>query len=535
MAIRIGAALGAVLRSGSITLFSPDDDGHVSLAMSGDANGLALGRDDKGPLIIVGDSEGRLQLISDAYVVAIAQKVAQLPIPKLLSQEARDRLARASFQELLHLPDEDTRRALHQLHQYIRSSAVGRVIDGEIAELAAADKLMAVGTARGQVHFVDLREGTRTAGLRPLQVPGSVEALAWDPEGRYLAVAARAFGVLVFEPARAPHAPGLTHLLPEGKTAAAAAFSPSMRRLAIVGADDRIRVGMADESGAIVECQDAIKDQRALAWSADETHLASGGGEGLKIWNVSQGCRLAGAARFAEPVTELAWRPDGREVTVLVGDRTGAEKSPRAIIGIDAAHPEQRRWESTGDQGAVTTFAWQPGGKAVLGYAPRLRHFLLWDPERTDMTRFAVQGGAMAAAGHQLSWRPGRTQAAIGFIDGSVALVDVASRSTRSLVAPQRSPVTVLAWRGDGARLAVGWTAGAVHLVDPDAAPETGNLRGDFSTPLAVVDALGWVPSSASLAVVGSAWLSRHAGIRIDLPLAESVRAELRAYLPQRP
>jgi dipeptidyl aminopeptidase/acylaminoacyl peptidase len=174
--------------------------------------------------------------------------------------------------------------------------------------------------ASGSVHSSDVWLWRVPSGEATLLIPDavedcSVEALAFQPGGRMLAIAGIDWlatrgndGEVVLwdlEERKAKLS------LPIGATAIA--FHPAGRLLACAGLNRTIRLWDVQDDRVVREEEKAHQDTvTCLVWSPDGRLLASGGEDRVvRLWDSGTG-ELAGAWELDNPIQSLAFTPDGK-------------------------------------------------------------------------------------------------------------------------------------------------------------------------------------------------------------------------------
>ena len=116
--------------------------------------------------------------------------------------------------------------------------------------------------------------------------------------------------------------------------------------------------------------------------------LATAGKDNVvRLWDVATRKERKALTGHQQPVSALAFAPDGKTLAAAAGDRPGRGREPGLIVLWDAA-TGQRRLTLTGHTNAVLSVAFSPDGK-LLASGSSDRTVRLW-----DMTAPHATGGA---------------------------------------------------------------------------------------------------------------------------------------------
>jgi WD40 repeat protein len=306
----------------------------------------------------------------------------------------------------------------------------------------------------------------------------SVQALAWSPDGTQLATAGLDQTVRIWDP---PTGQTTTILTGHTDSVQALAWSPDGTQLATAGLDQTVRIwDPATRQRTTFVHADSV---RALAWSPDGTRLASAGANlAVRIRHVATG-QTTTLTGHTDSVRALAWSPDSTRLASASADQT---------VRIWHPHTGQTMAVLTGHTDWANTVAWSPDG-THLATGSDDQTVRIWDPttEQTTVTLTGHTDWVQAVA-----WSPDGTRLATAAHDLTVRIWDpTISQTATSILAGEIAGVRAVAWSPDGARLASAGTDQKVRIWER-ADAQTTILTGHTDW----VRAVAWSPDGAQLA-----------------------------------
>lgn len=195
----------------------------------------------------------------------------------------------------------------------------------------------------------------------------TVYALAWSPDGRYIAFGGYDNKVQVWDATtdkRVSLCQGHTN------TVRTLAWSPDSKRLVSASNDGTVRIWSAITGKHIFTCKGHSDSVLAVAWSPDGVFIASGSVDRtLQIWDATTGDHLFTYKNHSNPVRAVAWSPDSKRLASASRDKTvqiwsvTAGTAPLAYQGHSddvravAWSPDGTRIASASDDGTVQVWS----------------------------------------------------------------------------------------------------------------------------------------------------------------------------------
>jgi WD40 repeat protein/serine/threonine protein kinase len=370
--------------------------------------------------------------------------------------------------------------------------------------------------------------GRRRWQLETVGPRGKVYAVAWSPDGRFLACGSADRQVRIYDVSKKQ----LVRLyVGHTGTVRSVHWSPDGKRLASVGErDDRtIRLWSFDDRKLDAVLRGHTNYVYSVAWSADGKYLASAGTDDtVRIWNVATGKSEQTLQGHSDDVASVAWSPDGQwlasgsyDGTVRLWKSADGKPGPVLDAPLGSVHSvawsPDGRWLASGgndDQirlwnadnfepapgpryrGIIEAVAWSPDGKNVLaGCADGVvRAWKLGPPE----SRITLTLKHLGRYVQSVAWSPDGKWLASGGNDGSVRLWNSIDGSPDAVFG-KRCAVHTLDWNADGRQLASAVSDGTIRLWQA-VNGEAGRVLTGHKGPVASV---AWSPDSRKLASGG--------------------------------
>jgi WD40 repeat protein len=459
--------------------------------------GLDVARDGKTLLLV--DQSGRIAIwdVAESGVRHYHQGPRGFPLAALLPDGKQAVVANPDYS--LHLIDTASGKAVRSFDMPPAPPGAPAARLQRLA-LSADGKTLAFAGPGAAVTLCSVETGKQ---VRTLNLSGTIQALAFSPSSRFLAVSA-GFGVHLYGVASGKE---LRHL--EGASPAILAFAPDGKSLAAIGPNQRINLwdladaqplhtvaghhGLVQQLLFLPDGKRLVSvglDGQTILWDATtgqhlaarRTSMAPTNGNGPTLTADGKAVRMLGFNRYIyfwgldsdhaerQQVLTLPFgspqslSPDGKTValcsqnklTLYDLDRGGAGRpldAPATWMQMLLFSPDSRLLLATGNDGVIRVWE-RATGKLVRS---------LGDP----MNRVHVQ---------HLSFSPdGRC---LLIFDGTLRVVEVATGQNRLQMSLPGIGVSALAWSADGRLIARGGTDGKVTVCSLATGQEMTVLKG---------------------------------------------------------
>ncbi|HCU36631.1 MAG TPA: hypothetical protein DGT21_14625 [Armatimonadetes bacterium] len=318
-----------------------------------------------------------------------------------------------------------------------------------------------VGDVHGGLSIVDVESGVRDGGVQVSE--DIITAVAWSPNGEYVAAAtrggARVYHAMTFAPAMSTEMPGAAMTL---------SFSPDNALLAVAtsgnmhGPGVTYRLGLWD-----VATGDCLQERADLPWGVMELafepiegrFIAYGSTDGvLRLWWFRDGERVDELGRHASAIWSIDVSADGASIGTASIDRT---------VGLWDVPSQASVAQYSGHEKEVICVRFSPDGQVLASGAPD-GTVRFWDPSRRpqNLTRRDHRGEVTSLCADRRGWL-------VTDWTGIAALWDPV---TGRQVAAQRFGIELSAVEAaDGSNGQVVQREGAwLHVFDPELPPYRG-------------------------------------------------------------
>jgi len=427
---------------------------------------------------------------------------AQMTLVERARQEKQDGRVVQLLRTLIpNDPDEEDPRRFewhHLWREYRGEQSRLRGHKGAVTAVAFSpdDRLLASGSADNTVKLWDAATGKEVRTLDGHK--NRVTGVAFSPDGERLATASADHTLRLWETATGKELLSLQgHVGP----VTCVAYSPDGRHVASGSEDTSVRVWEADTGRKVLEFTAHHCAIRAVAFASDSKTVASIGGppnlgEGPEgefiVWDISgSGISLQ---TTGGSWTSVAFNPDGQHLATgeagsFVRDNN-KRKFLKPAIRIWDRRTGQRLKSLDGHEGAITQVAFRPDGKQLVSSGVD-RTVRVWDVAiGKEIVTFHDEEAALGTA-----FSPDGRRIVSGSADPTVKLWAAPGNALRTLDSGN-GPLNNVEFSPDGRRLAGASGRGCTVIWDAMSGKESLVLRG--TPPLGRV---AWSPDGRRLAI----------------------------------
>ncbi len=195
--------------------------------------------------------------------------------------------------------------------------------------------------------------------------------LAWSPDGRYLASGSDAKTVQVWQLEDADQHNHINAYYGHSRWVNTLAWSPDGKYIASAGYDTTVQVWDAVEGDSMFATLEALLIYRghtygvnALAWSPDGTRIASCSWDNVvRVWDVLTGETVLNYRGHSARVSAISWSPDGTRIASAGKDKTVQVWD--AVRGDNVSARRNTIFTYRGHSGWVLAVAWSPDGTRI--------------------------------------------------------------------------------------------------------------------------------------------------------------------------
>jgi eukaryotic-like serine/threonine-protein kinase len=317
-------------------------------------------------------------------------------------------------------------------------------------------KRIRVGYEDGSIQELDATTGNNVFNYHthPLS-ERFVSAITWTPDGTSIAIGSGDRKVVVYDTVednsfvcRGPTAPievsGTLPIVVDQYAVKSITWSPDGKHIASSASNDHTVQVWDATTGNHVFAWNGLKSPiRAVAWSPDNTRIASISSDGLAhVWDSTTGNIICSYHGHSSIMNAVAWSPDGKCIaSPSFGDGT--------VHIWDTSTGDTILTCSSGGPRMLDSFAWSPDGKRLVSGSGE-GSIQVWD---------ATNGNIICSyRGHTdwvttVAWSPDGTYFASGSDDTTVQVWDATSAKSVFTYQGHSDKVVDVAWSPDGNRI----------------------------------------------------------------------------------
>ena len=313
---------------------------------------------------------------------------------------------------------------------------------------------------------------------------GPINELTVSPNGEAVAVAS-SLGIWLYSLPSLEFAGLLEN---QGSGSETVAWSPNETKLASGNDDGLVQIWDIANKQVLQTLEGHTGPVISVAWSPDGAKLASGSEDALiRIWDVDTGQEVSTLSGHLYEPYGLAWSPDG-------GQLASASRDTTVRVWDIVSGGELQKLESHLDE--VNSIDWSPDGTQLVTSSNDLT-IRIWNT--VDWQEENILSGHTGWI-FNAAWSPDGSQIASGSLDGTIRIWDADSGEELGLLEGHTQPGVIAVWSPTGAsQLISGGTDGTIRVWDTGTGQETGQLSDHTS----LLRDVAWSPNGAQLAAVG--------------------------------
>lgn len=281
-----------------------------------------------------------------------------------------------------------------------------------------------------------------------------ITALAWSPDGKYLASASYDKTVQVWDASNGKHL--LTY---KGHTqrVQTLTWSPDSKRIASGSDDATVHIWNAITGAHIMTYTKHTGEVRAVAWSPDGSRIASAGTDTtVQVWNATTGTVSYTYTGHGRAVEALTWSPDNRRIA------SGGEDQQLHVWAITQDVQKRSLFSSLFSQnrsqliipchtGNIKAVAWSPDRDVIAG-ATHHHRVHIWNANSRSI--WFSYGGGSSGIINAIAWSSGGKYLASGSNDKTVEIWNTQQRRPTFTYRGHTGYVMAVAWSPDGSHIA---------------------------------------------------------------------------------
>ncbi|OQD86920.1 hypothetical protein PENSOL_c082G12047 [Penicillium solitum] len=310
---------------------------------------------------------------------------------------------------------------------------------------------------------------------------GSVDSIAWSPDGSRLASASADSTVRIWDPVTGQCA---STLKGHSSYVNSIAWSQDGSRLASASHDNTVRIWDPATGQCISTFEGHSDSAFSIAWSQDRGRLASASHDNtVRVRNPATGQYALILKGHSDSVVSIAWSQDGSRLASASHDNT-----------VKIWNPATGQCASTlkGHSDSVVSIAWSQDGSRFVS-ASHDNTVRIWDPA-TGQCASTLEGHSNYI--YSIAWSQDGSQLASGSYDKTVKVWHPATGQCTSTLEGHIGSVLSIAWSQDGSQLASASTDHTIRIWDP----ATGQCVSILEAHSSSVNSIAWLQDGSRLA-----------------------------------
>ncbi len=281
-----------------------------------------------------------------------------------------------------------------------------------------------------------------------------VTAIAWSPDGKYLASASYDKTVQLWD---ASNGQNILTYKGHRQHVNALAWSPDSKYIASASDDGTVQTWETKTGKTCVTFRGHLEEVNAVAWSPDGFYIASGGSDKtVKVWKAKTEKLIYMCTEHSDKIQSIAWSPNGKWVASAGKDRKvhiwDPTKEPARHSFFSSILSFTRKVETLNEHnGQIFSVSWSPDSRRIAS-ASGDRRVLVGDIQ-TKKILFSM-GENSTSIKNAVAWSLRGEHIAIGGNDKTVQLWNVNSKKLIFTYSGHTGYVTTIAWSPDGTKVA---------------------------------------------------------------------------------